>query len=304
MVERIALVVGWIVGGAGLGVAQDLPPASAPTRIAEPRAAPPHDAKATSAYVEMYDVRDLALPAAVRRLVTAWTPEVRPDAGKDDERSHRFVATNPAAVLDDFFARRTRRGDGESSDADSWNLVGALIRRVCLREGRDVEECRVVETGALVLKATREQHATVDRLLHELRASADGVQVEVRVLELDESAQQRLASFAAARGVDGTPAPTQALTPTANELEDLLADPGTTVVAVPKVTVFQLDEFEVEIVDQFSYIANFELTAIEGMGTIADPIIKQVKQGVSVHGRCVAAAAPAGETATPYALRL
>ena len=288
MASKVSFALATFLGFARPLVAQEAP--------ATPITAPPQAerTKEPSSYIEMYDVRDLALPSKLRRLASEWQPVV----GKGDAAEDRIAKE---------LGERLRRGgperDGVASDVAAFELVEALVHRVCLQAGRDVESCRVEATGAMVVKATKEQQAAIGAMLQGIRKSDVAIPIEVRQLALSDSALLRLKQFASARTPDGAVA-TQVVLPKPEEVEALLAEPGIDLLCMPRITVAQLDDFEIAATEEFSYIANFELTAIEGMGTIADPVIKTVKQGTTLHGRCVTGAATPDGAAAPYALRL
>jgi hypothetical protein len=289
MKARSAIVYLAFVGLARPAIAQGDPPTPI---TAQPQTARTQDPKA---YVEMYDIRDLALPASVRRIVPEWQPVV----GKGDVEDSAV-----AKLLADRLKRDEARGDGVGADIAAWELVATLIHRVCLRAGRDVETIQAQSSGALVVKATREQHEAIDLLLKGLRKNDEALPIEVRQLALDAAALQRVKGIAAAHATNGGLPTSPLVLPTQDELDQLLADPGTTVLDVPSLVTPQLDDFEIDLVEELSYIANFELIAIEGMGTIADPVVKTLKHGTTLRGRCVSAAATPGADAVSYALRV
>jgi hypothetical protein len=73
--------------------------------------------------------------------------------------------------------------------------------------------------------------------------------------------------------------------------------------AAPSITSFELDPFDVRIGSEIAYVSGFDLVAIEGLGKIADPVIKTLFEGISITGRVVAAPGMAPKE-TPFALRL
>jgi hypothetical protein len=262
-------------------------------------------------YVEIYDVRDLALPSALRRLV----PRENEPALQNRAGAAAGAGSGADAAIAKLLREQARSKEGErdavTSDLAAWKLLETLVQCVAARGGGPAT-CQANENGALVVHATRDTHRAIDDLLKSVRRCDESLTVELRVLELDVAAQALLEGFAAGRadaanGVAAAPAGAPVTSPTQEELERLLAHAGTRVLAAPSVVTPELDGFEVEIAVPTAYVASFVIHSIEGIGTVTEPVIKEARPGTRVRGRCVEApganAAPGG-AAPPFALAL
>lgn len=265
--------------------------------------------------VEIYDVRDLALPSALRRLV----PRESEPAAKERDGAAAGAGSGADLAIAKLLREQARSKEGGrdavDSDLAAWKLLETLVQCVAARAGGPTT-CQANESGALVVHATRDTHRVVDDLLKSVRRSEDSLTVGLRVLELDVAAQALLEGFTAGRadaanGVTTAPTTAPVSSPTHEELERLLAHPGTRVLAAPSVVTPELDGFEVEIAVPTAYVASLVVKSIEGIGTVAEPVIKEARPGTRVRGRCVEApgtfgaiGGAIGGAAPPFALRL
>jgi hypothetical protein len=71
----------------------------------------------------------------------------------------------------------------------------------------------------------------------------------------------------------------------------LVAHAGCKTIDHPNLVALQLDPFSVHMGSEVSYVAGIEQVAIEGVGHIADPVVKTVKEGTLVEGRALVARA-------------
>jgi len=247
---------------------------------AQPKSAAPGvsiQADKSGRYVEFYDVRDLALPSRLRLLARAGAePAVAP------------AAESPAEEVE--------------QQRDTWRLLTALLQCVGARLD-DGFECEAKDSGALIVRTTQKGHDRVAALLNTLRdATKWAVTVEFRMLELDAAQRQLLVELENKDAKDDPLAAAQITQVAPATLERLLAA-GASVMAAPSITSFELDPFDVRIGSEIAYVSGFDLVAIEGLGKIADPVIKTLFEGISITGRVVAAPGMAPKE-TPFALRL
>jgi hypothetical protein len=243
-------------------------------------------------HIEIYDVRDLAMPSRLRRLVD----DRAADAGKAEKTAELALIAMKLAARDDGH-------DEVAAEQTAYDLLQALVQCMGARTG-GVDSCAVKENGAMVLKATSDAHAAVDAMLKHVRASDAPLTIEVRLLELDPKAQELLKGFAQTRGPDSESTGSPVLNPTADELARLLAEPGTTERRTEQVVCAALDPFTLEVGQQVSCITNYKSVVIEGFGTIADPEIQTIHDGDVVRGRGIVAVGAPGDDPPPYALRL
>lgn len=260
---------------------------------------------AEAGVVEIYDLRDLALPSALRHLIA---PEPAASAAQPRGGSEAGLSGSEAAIaklLRDPPRSKEGGRDALSSDFAAWKLIETLVQCVAARGGAPTT-CQANENGALVVHAGRDTHRTIQSLLAGVRRADDSLPVEVRVLDLDHAAQMLLEQFAAARAADAAAVPLSppVSNPTPAEIERLLAHEGTQVVAAPSLLTPELDGFEVEIAVPIAYVEGHSLRSIEGIGTITEPVIKEARPGTRVRGRCVETVGTPGAEPPLFALRL
>jgi len=246
--------------------------------------------------VEIYDVRDLVLPAQLRRIAG----ELEAVANNSQSHAAAEIAT---LALKLSAARDAVTHDEVASDLAVYDLVQAMVECIGART-HGVDSCQVQADGALTLKATRETHEAVSRTLQKIRRREDAFSIEVRLVEVGPTARERLQRSVQARGDAGSSTGGAVLTPTLDELGELLSDPETNVVAAPAITTLDLDAVRVDVGEQLAYVANFKSIAIEGLGTIADPEVRTIHEGVLIRARGVVASTLPGLDPPPYALRL
>ena len=264
----------WIVAmAASFAPAQEVPPA-APKK--------PHDGRS----VEIYDIRDLLPSNRARRLFPPEIIDPRNTPVPPDELDAAAIAAGERAT---------------KVDEQCLPLFSAFVR--CLGATDDKE--LTVETkssGALVVKSFRETHDQIADALYAIRVErAAMVEVETRFLSLDASQRAELAKATGATG-DGNAA-TDVFVPDVAAVERFVAAHPSVVLKGPKVVAAPLRPFEVSLAEQLSYVSGYESVAIEGLGTIADPVVKTVREGLVVEGMAITGA-PEREGGEPFALRL
>lgn len=239
-------------------------------------------------HVEIYDVRDLALPARMRSLL----PESEPESDRG-----RSVRDKALADLRDL-GYVAGGDDGVRANSVAWNLLEALLQSLFSSE--PAFSCQATSSGALVVRARAEVHERVARLLADLRApDAALVTVELRGFELDAK-QRRLLVDLEDPGAAGDEFAIARIQHVAQETIERLR---VMTVVLPTVTAVQIEPFDVRIVNECSYVSKYDLVAIEGIGRIADPVVKTVAEGLTIQGRVVAAPGMDWKD-TPFAIRL
>jgi hypothetical protein len=228
------------------------------------------DAGGGRAFLEIYDVHDLVSPSRGR------------------------------APLDDSSSAET------DAEPRAFELV-ALLARAATSGLAAPEGCSFDSKpgGALVVRGPEVVQRRVDRMLKELRQPGGAtVVVELRLFELDAAQRARFAKGDAkeAVGADAAEAVETAVLTLPPEQAAELARSAKSMQS-PRISTFPLQPFEAFTGDEISYVAGLEQVSIEGIGTIADPVVKQIRDGVTVRGRAVAVAGAEGEKA-PCALRL
>jgi hypothetical protein len=271
----LALVVPLVVP---LAAAQE-PPVVAP---GAPSAPPkqPHDGRT----VEIYDVRDFLPSNRGRRFVPVDISEPRSTTVHPYELG--------PAVPDD--PERTAK-----EDEQCLALLSAYVRR--LGVNGDVElTVDAKPTGALLVRAFVKTCQQIDDTFIAIRTDRTAIEVETQLLTLDPAQRAELEKMrSVARGEPATIA--DSFQPDVPAVQRFVAAHPSCVVKSPKVVVAPLRPFEVALGEQISYIAAIESVAIEGIGTIADPVVKTVREGLVVTGMAIAGA-PQPDGGEPFAL--
>jgi hypothetical protein len=128
------------------------------------------------------------------------------------------------------------------------------------------------------------------------------VTVEIRRFELDAKQRDLLVELEHVK-TDHPELAVALIDRVSQETIDRLGRSGVTMTDAPRIATYPLEPFELRVGGDCSYVASFDLVSIEGIGRIADPVIKTVFEGLTIQGRVVAV--PGMEwKETPFALRL
>jgi hypothetical protein len=248
--------------------------------------------------VEVFDVADLSLASRLRRI-----------AGL-------LHGLDPTNVQNQTLLRKWEQDESEAppesvrSKATVYRLLGSLVRSVVtsLDPSASVESH---DNGTLVVRGTKKARGAVDATLKSIRAGHDVLSIEMQLLDLDDEGRALVAersedewkkamSVGAAR-----PADRPDFTTVTQETLDLLVEKKRcNLLAAPTLTVLPLDVAEMRTTEQLNYVADFESIAIEGMGTISDPVVKKLEIGTKVELRAVAATGLFSREPTLFALRV
>ncbi|MBL8844004.1 MAG: hypothetical protein JNL90_20945 [Planctomycetes bacterium] len=270
-------------------VAQGAPPSATPPPAPAPIATddesrPPRVRDGRS--IVIYDVRDL-LPSfrgsGERRAEPAGSPTLLVAASRD--------ATADAAA-----------------DAECRTLLHAYFTVVAAKLASKMEVA-VKESGALVVRGNETEQARVEELLLALRTRrTPPLSIEAHAFEFEGALDEALLPYFPELGTGGVASAAAVPLDDAHVnrfLEGAALDRST----LPKVIVRPLERFEARSGDELSYVANFEQVAIEGVGTIIDPVIKTLFEGISFDGIAIGGGddggddgSAAGGGAVPYAL--
>ena len=256
-----------------------------------PQAAPELPASPVSHANVIYDIRDLALPAELRR-VTVDPADPTADHPNGELAAREWLRKKRLALLD-------TPAEGVAADTTAWSLVETLVR--CLAAKVDPGASVSAKEGMLVVKGDAKMQLQVEAALESLRAASDVIPIEIRILELDEDARKLVAKLEKA----GSAASLSTVTTLGSKtIESLIASDGCTMLGVPRLSLLQLDHAEVTTGDHASYVASYDLVAIEGAGTIADPVVKTIEVGSKIEVRAAVAAGINPKDAPTFALRV
>ena len=253
-------------------------------------------------YIEIYDIRDL-LPSyrdGKRPLDQGPQNSSEASASGDEAQAMKPSGKPPLfgelPVLGALFRHPAR-----DEDADCRTVLRALMQ--CF--GANLDEgltCEIPESGAMVLRARAATHKRVDDFLLALRTQrAPQLSIEVAIYELDADDREELAEYVTPHGgkVDGR---------NASQVDpklflDFIAKRHTNQLTSPRIVTAPLVGYEVSAGSLVAYVAGMDQVAIEGLGTIADPVIKQLFEGLVISGVGVAMES-IGTMPAPYALKL
>lgn len=214
---------------------------------------------------------------------------------------------SPRASFDPNLLRRGAAGPGsdggEPGGVGSPEVAGSLIESIAQRLAERIDpdgRCELKRGDVLVVNGTPALHDAVRDLVRSIEEDATVVTVELRILELDESARELVMKLEKSSGEH---AMALAFTPDRGTLEALLADRGCSQINAPKVSLRPLAPAQVQSCDEVAYIARYDFVAIEGVGAIADPVVETVQSGTICNLRTLAARTGADAPAH-FALRL
>lgn len=200
--------------------------------------------------------------------------------------------------------------DADPTPAELDGDCGAILELAMRQIVASLDEGATVEwksSGALVVRARDAAHEAINEQLFRLRTGrAPLLEVETRIFSLDGEARAALKRASIAPGTSEAAADDMLLSSIDSErFVELIKTVPHNELQAPRLTIGSLKPFAVAAGSDYSYVARFDQVAIEGMGTIADPVIERAFDGLRFHG--VAWASPtdaAGASTAVLRLRL
>ena len=257
--------------------------------------------------VVVYDVHDLLAP---RRKGPAGQLEAlleRKRAAAKAEREGRQRHANDAPSES---STRDAEPSPESERAAQQQLLVAYLKCLGARVHDDKFHVDSRTPGTLVVHARTSTFAMIEALMRQLRERRDeavpsaAVEVEMSAFWIDEDGREELEEFVEEQS--GTKVDGNVVTMLAPELVARFVARGEQVDAmmVPRLIVNPLERFEVSTGSEVAYVASFDQVTIEGIGTIVDPVVKTLREGVALDGYALASAPLPGLAEPPFALQV
>lgn len=220
-----------------------------------------------------YDVHDL---------VAALEPEPTNQSAIDAYRarfgleslSERGASTTPE---EDELFEKFRQLEREQRLRQATDALGDLIE-LHMRPAFDARSQRVnvLNTGSLLVTASKEQHAWVAGFLERQRRGTGIFEIEARFIEVERGAFRVLGDRASWVFASTTEAQA-ALARVTGSKNDL---------AVPRVTTRALQLARVESTSEVSYVSDYQLRFVEpGARAVVDPVIDVVHEGIVLKAR-------------------
>lgn len=297
------LLVAWLSQEAPVPV-QSVPVLEAPQATAEVGGKP---------YVEIYDIRDLlpsyrsgrhkvedAAPATSDAATSSGAaPAVRSGAGDRAPERGKVPVLSDLPLLSNLF---TDRSDRDEDDADCRTVLRTLMQ--CF--GAHLDDgltCEVNEAGAMALSARAATHRRVADFLLALRTDhAPQLNVDVAIYELDGADRAALEKYVHEHG-GSAPEGGVASQVDPKLFLEFIQRRRTNQLSTPNIITRPLEPYAMTAGSSISYVAGHDQVVIEGIGTIADPVIKQLFEGIELGGVGVAMES-IGTMRAPYALKL
>lgn len=272
----------WIVAVMASFASAQEPPVVAPGAPSAPPKNP-----LGNRYIEIYDIRDL-LPS--NRGQRFFPPEI----------SGSSPIPVPPDELDD--AAKADAARTAKADEQCRALLEAFVRRLVVK-GDEQLTVEAMPSGALVVKSVTANHDQISDTLVAIRSDrAAMIEIEMQLVALDPAQRAELMKAGSANSGEQA-AVADSFLPDVEAVQNFVTAHPSIVVKSPKVVVAPLRPFEVSLAEQISYVSGYETVAIEGLGTIADPVVKTLREGLVVEGMAIAGA-PQLDGSGPFGLRV
>lgn len=287
-----------------------------PVRVAPPRGSTPlvvrrsDDSKSVThgdQSVVVYDVQDLLTP---RRKGAAGQLEALLERKRDVAKAEREQRQRGADEVPAEPSARDVESAPEAERALQQQLLVAYLQCLGARVHDDKFHVDSRTPGTLVVHARTSTFAMVEALMRQLRERRDearpnaAVEVEMSAFWIDEEGREELEEFVEKES--GTNVDGNVVTMLQSDLVARFVARGKQVEAmvVPRLIVNPLERFEVSTGSELAYVAGFDQVTIEGIGTILDPMVKTLREGLALDGYALASAPLPGLAEPPFALQL
>ncbi len=258
--------------------------------------------------VVVYDVHDLLAPPkkGMARQFEVLLEQKRAAAKAASEALGR--GTGEAPLVDE--TGRADESTVEEERAAQQQLLVAYLQCLGARVHDDKLHVDARTPGTLVVHARTATFAMVEALMRQLRERHDearpsaAVEVEMSAFWLDADGREELEEFVEKES--GTKVDGNVVTMLRPELVARFVARGEKIdsLAMPRIVVMPLERFELSTGSEVAYVAGFDQVTIEGIGSLIDPVVKTLHEGLRLDGRALTSAPLPGLAEPPFALQV
>ncbi len=267
--------------------------------------------------IEIYDVRDLLPSYRSGRRVDdpdsageAGAKSRSKRAGDPDAPGESGETASPTPILGDLpvlgaLFRGQTADDIAQAEAEADAATRTVLRTLLQCFGATFDDsltCEINENGAMVVRARAAAHRRIADFLVGLRTDrAPQLSVEVAIFELDQDDRQHLVDFVRPHGVTLERDRASQVDP--KLFFAFIEHNRSSRLVTPKVVTKSLTRYVATAGTSVSYVSALDQVSIEGIGTVVDPVIKQLFEGFEIDAIGVAMET-IGTVPAPYALKL